>query len=166
MLGNMPEVFSGERENRRREAVMKKERDELYRQIGQLKVEIDWLKKDCFSSKDKRKMIDPKHATISIRRQYELQSLNRSTFYKRPEEVSKDDTRIMNAIDEVYMQRPFYSSRKLKKELLRRKGIHMNRKRVQRLMRLMDLEAICPSRIQVVETQSTRFIRICCETWR
>ena len=45
LLDNIPEVFSGERDSRRREAAMKKERDELYRQIGQLKVEVDWLKK-------------------------------------------------------------------------------------------------------------------------
>lgn len=89
-------------------------------------------------------MIEPKHAAISIRRQCELLSLNRSTFYKRPGKASRDDIRIMNVIDEIYTQRPFYGSRRLKKELLRRKNIHVNRKRVQRLMRLMGLEAIYP----------------------
>jgi len=34
-----------ERDQARQEASVQKERDELYRQIGQLKVEIDWLKK-------------------------------------------------------------------------------------------------------------------------
>lgn len=89
-------------------------------------------------------MIEPKHAVISIRRQCELLSLNRSVFYKRPKEASNDDILIMNAIDEIYMERPFYGSRRTAKELFRRKNIHVNRKRVQRLMRLMGLEAIYP----------------------
>ncbi len=45
LLENLPEVFSGERDQARQHAGIQKERDELYRQIGQLKVEIDWLKK-------------------------------------------------------------------------------------------------------------------------
>lgn len=45
LLENLPEVFSGERDQARQDAILQKERDELYRQIGQLKVEIDWLKK-------------------------------------------------------------------------------------------------------------------------
>ena len=45
LLENLPGVFSGERDQARQEATVQKERDELYRQIGQLKVEIDWLKK-------------------------------------------------------------------------------------------------------------------------
>jgi len=45
LLENLPGVFSGERDAARQDAVLQKERDELYRQIGQLKVEIDWLKK-------------------------------------------------------------------------------------------------------------------------
>lgn len=45
VLENLPEVFSGERNQAKQEAAVHKERDELYRQIGQLKVEIDWLKK-------------------------------------------------------------------------------------------------------------------------
>lgn len=45
MLENLPAIFSGERDQTRKRAEVQKERDELYRQIGQLKVEIDWLKK-------------------------------------------------------------------------------------------------------------------------
>ena len=45
LLENLPDVFSGERDQAKKRAVVQKERDELYRQIGQLKVELDWLKK-------------------------------------------------------------------------------------------------------------------------
>ncbi len=47
----------------------------------------------------------------------------------------------MRLIDEEYTRHPFYGSRKMA-AWLRSKGYPVNRKRVQRLMRLMGLEAI------------------------
>jgi len=46
----------------------------------------------------------------------------------------------MNAIDKIYTKYPFYGSRRIGD------GIKVNRKRVQRLMRIMGLEAIYPKR--------------------
>ena len=46
----------------------------------------------------------------------------------------------MRAIDEQYLRTPFYGSRKLAEVL------SVNRKRVQRLMRVMGIEAIYPKR--------------------
>jgi transposase len=43
LLETLPEVFGGKRE--RREAQCEDERDRLYRQIGELQVELEWLKK-------------------------------------------------------------------------------------------------------------------------
>ena len=42
-LANAEKAFEGESEEK--ENPVEKERDELYKQIGQMKVEIDWLKK-------------------------------------------------------------------------------------------------------------------------
>lgn len=42
-LGQLPEIFSNGRV--RRDAAQEELRDQLYQQIGQLKVELDWLKK-------------------------------------------------------------------------------------------------------------------------
>lgn len=47
----------------------------------------------------------------------------------------------MRIIDKIYMEWPFYGSRKMTKELVKY-GHEVNRKRVQRLMRLMGLEVI------------------------
>jgi len=49
----------------------------------------------------------------------------------------------MRLIDEQYTRTPFYGSRRLRAVLMRN-GHQINRKRVQRLMRLMGLEAIYP----------------------
>ena len=49
----------------------------------------------------------------------------------------------MRLIDREYTAHPFYGSRRMT-AWLRREGQEVNRKRVQRLMRLMGLEAIYP----------------------
>ena len=43
VLENIPEIFSNKREDSEKGA--EEIQDELYKQIGQLKVELDWLKK-------------------------------------------------------------------------------------------------------------------------
>jgi len=57
--------------------------------------------------------------------------------------VSADDLRLMRLIDEQYTACPFYGSRRMTAWLVRR-GEAVNRKRVQRLLRRMGLEALYP----------------------
>jgi putative transposase len=66
--------------------------------------------------------------------------LPRSTWYYRPAGESAENLALMRSIDEQYLRTPFYGSRKLAAVL------GANRKRVQRLMRLMGIEAIYPKR--------------------
>lgn len=73
-----------------------------------------------------------------MRRQCELLDLERSTFYYQPCTESAENLRWMRAIDRLYLQRPYFGSRRIADELA------INRKRAQRLMRLMGLEAIHP----------------------
>ena len=49
----------------------------------------------------------------------------------------------MRLIDEEYLKHPFYGTRRIR-NYLRQLGYDVNRKRVQRLMRLMGIEAIYP----------------------
>ena len=95
------------------------------------------------SAEDRRLLVESKHPDLSIRRQCELLGLNRSTFYYEPSGATPEDLRVMRLIDELYTAWPFYGSRKITEELTRR-GEEVNRKRVQRLMREMGLEAISP----------------------
>jgi putative transposase len=79
----------------------------------------------------------------SQRRQCALLSLHRSGLAYRPAPAAKGDLVLMRQIDELYLLRPFYGSRRMT-EALRRAGQEINRKRVQRLMREMGLEAMAP----------------------
>jgi putative transposase len=76
-----------------------------------------------------------------VRRQCELLELTRSSFYYEPAEADPEDTRLMEQIDRLHTESPFYGSRKLAVELSTPEA-PVNRKRVQRLMRLMGLEAL------------------------
>jgi putative transposase len=49
----------------------------------------------------------------------------------------------MNLIDEEYTRHPFYGSRKMV-VFLKQRGYEANRKRIQRLMREMGVQGICP----------------------
>ncbi|MCZ7567377.1 MAG: IS3 family transposase [Ardenticatenaceae bacterium] len=117
---------------------------ELYEQIGRLKMELEWLKKQLPPSTEARRaLIEPRHPNISIRRQCELLGLNRSTYSSEPAGESAFNLRLMRLIDEQYLKTPFYGWPKMTASL-RRQGYPVNHKRVQRLMRLMGLQAIYP----------------------
>jgi putative transposase len=70
-------------------------------------------------------------------------NLNRSTYYYKKKPVRPEDLKLMRLIDEQYLKTPSWGSRSIRNHL-RRLGYKINRKRVQRLMRLMGLEAIYP----------------------
>jgi putative transposase len=95
------------------------------------------------SAEDRRPLVEFEHPDLSIRRQCELLGLNRSTLYYEPTGATPEDLRLMRLIDEQYTACPFYGSRRMT-EWLTRRGEEVNRKRVQRLMRTMGLEAIYP----------------------
>jgi putative transposase len=80
---------------------------------------------------------------LSVRRQCELLGLSRSSLYYEPGGEAAEDLRLMRRIDEQYTARPFYGSRRMT-VWLNEQGEEVNRKRVQRLMRVMGLEAIYP----------------------
>lgn len=80
---------------------------------------------------------------MSVRRQCELLGLNRSSLYYEPTGETAEDLRLMRLIDGQYTAHPYYGSRRIMRWLIER-GEEVNRKRVQRLMRIMGLEAIYP----------------------
>lgn len=86
-------------------------------------------------------MIEPGHPQISLRRQCELVGLNRSSWYYRPAGESVLNLQLMRMIDEQYLRTPFYGVRKMTAHL-QRAGYEVNHKRVERLMRLMGLQAL------------------------
>lgn len=88
-------------------------------------------------------MIDRDDPKVSVRRQCELLRVSRSGLYYEPNPTSAEELAMMRRLDELHLKHPFYGSRKLA-DALRKEGEDANRKRIQRLMRLMGLEALAP----------------------
>jgi putative transposase len=80
---------------------------------------------------------------LSVRRQCQLLGINRSSLYYEPAGETPENLRLMRLIDEQYTACPFYGSRRMTAWLIEQ-GEEINRKRVQRLLRVMGLEAIYP----------------------
>jgi putative transposase len=87
--------------------------------------------------------IDPEVSGPSVRRQCELLGLHRSNLYYEPVPESVEDLRLMRLMDEEYLRHPFVGSRRMVLWLAKQKEV-VNRKKVQRLLRKMGLQAIAP----------------------
>jgi putative transposase len=91
----------------------------------------------------KQKLIEARNRKISVKRQCELIELNRSTYYynKRPKDFFNFE--LMKEIDKIYTVIPSYGSPRIT-NALQSMGYAVNHKRIERLMRLMGIAAICP----------------------
>jgi putative transposase len=90
-------------------------------------------------------MIEFQSPDISIVRQCKLLKISRTSAYSKPKGEKPENLKLMRLMDEQYLKTPTHESRSMV-TLLKKLGCEKNRKRIQRLMRLMGLEAICPKR--------------------
>lgn len=71
--------------------------------------------------------------------------VNRSSFYYQPKPINQFDLDLMQQIDKIYTDSPYYGYPKITAQL-KRNGLVVNHKKVARLMREMGLQAIIPKR--------------------
>ena len=95
------------------------------------------------SAPDRRAMVERPGVDLSVRRQCALLNLARSGVYRPKPVIGADDLALMRRIDELHLELPFYGSRRMTFEL-NKEGRGVNRKRVQRLLRVMGIEALVP----------------------
>ncbi len=119
-------------------------------------------------------MIESNNSALSIRKQCQMLSINRSVVYYKPNLAMPSvitaeattfgsdpiattslasDTELANQIHDLWMQMPFYGYRKITAELNRR-GYAVNHKRVARIMRQMNISAIYPKPRTSIKDQS------------
>ena len=92
---------------------------------------------------ERRAMVERPGESLSVRRQCALLNLARSGVFRRGPVTGAGDLALMRRIDELHLKWPFYGSRRMVFEL-NQAGHGINRKRVQRLMRVMGIEALVP----------------------
>ena len=90
-------------------------------------------------------LVDHDDPALPVAAQCRLLRVARSSLYYQPVPASADELAVMRRIDELHLEYPFYGSRRMA-VVLRDDGWAVNRKRAQRLMRLMGLEAIYQKR--------------------
>ena len=108
------------------------------------------------SRAERRALIEREDPTLPVMQQCRLLAVSRSSVYRRPAEVSKEDRAIMALIDRHYLARPYYGSRRMA-AWLTTQGHLVNRKRVQRLMGLVAVY----QRPNTSKRPTTRSTRIC-----
>ena len=89
-------------------------------------------------------MVDRKDP-LPVAHQCTLLDLPRSTFYHNPKPVTDEELGLMALIDRCHLKHPYYGSRRTR-DWLEDQGHTVNRKRIQRLMRVMGITALYPKR--------------------
>ena len=92
---------------------------------------------------ERLELLEPGEGAPPLSTQARLLGLNRSGLYYKPVEPPAEELVLKNRIDEMYTKWPFYGSRRITAEL-RRQGLVVNRKAIQRHMREMGIAGICP----------------------
>jgi len=94
----------------------------------------------------KKQLIDADNKQLTISKQSELLEFNRSSFYYRKvNKLSAEDYKIMNRIDEIFTEHPYYGTRRMM-SILNREGYNIGRKMVRRYYGIMGIIAIYPKR--------------------
>ena len=107
------------------------------------------LKKNLSKSSvanDRKTYMDPENQRLTVKRQAELLTVNRTSVYRKPMPKcwSDNDLWLMRRIDELYTDEPTWGYRMLTRVLRRETGWIVNRKKIRRLMRIMGIYTIFP----------------------
>ncbi|MCK5855196.1 MAG: IS3 family transposase, partial [Sulfurovaceae bacterium] len=127
--------------------VLKKDKDELAKKVGNLTIEKDFLEGKLVSlasSKERKTLLDTK-LNMSLNKQCKLLQINKSSLYynpKKPFSTSKE-TSFLDAINDIYSNFPSYGYRRITKQL-QRDGFNVGKKLVRKAMRYMGIEALYP----------------------
>ena len=111
VLKNFGNVFSTYLTETKKDGM---EEQNLYTQIGHLKVENDWLKKVAMISTEELKgMIGPSCSQLNLSTECQSLSVSKSSFYYSLTGESGENLAIMCQIDKQYFKTPFYGALRL-----------------------------------------------------
>ena len=125
LMAQVAELFADGRQRRPDQGT---DEEELYEQIGRLKMGDRMVEKKLPRSAEVMRLcIDPNHKHLSVPRQCQLVCLPRSSWYYQPVGESAGNLALMREIRRLYIKRPFFGTGKV------REHFGINRKRAQRL---------------------------------
>ena len=82
---------------------------------------------------------------LPVTQQCRLLDVSRSSVYYKPVPIAEKELALMRRIDEIHLKYPFLGIRRIR-DRLQREGYMINRKKVQRILRLMGITPLYPKR--------------------
>ena len=149
-LANAPLAFDNKREDNLREklAEERKEKAEYAKKVGQLTMQVDWLKKNLKKLSDLttrvnlvRNLSTTKELPVSTGAK--LLGINRTSVYYGGIPVSEEELECKAIIDHLHTDNPTWGARQMSAQLKLR-GYHVGRRKAGRCMREMDISPIYP----------------------
>lgn len=135
-------------EYKKKLATKEQEVNELHRQLGKRTAELEWAAKKLQSLdfEDKKNFIKSElKNNISVLRKCEILNFNRSSYYYDANYENSDKMVLLQEIDKIYTEIPFYGYRKVHRQLLEN-GYKIGINRVNDYMRELGLKVIYPSK--------------------
>jgi putative transposase len=147
-LANAFKVFESDnnaKENKEKLEKLTQENDALAKTLGRTTVERDWAvgKLQSLDLSERQDLVSSKLTTLSMTRQTKLLCINRTTLYYKPVPFSNINLKILNQIDEIYVDNPDYGYRMIHQQLLE-DGHNIGDDRVLKYMRLLGIQALYP----------------------
>jgi putative transposase len=108
----------------------------------------------------RREWINNGDDILSLNEQMDLSSVSKSAYYYSPVPETYENLLLMEEIDRIFTDHPYYGSRRMTAVLLKM-GHRVNRKRIIRLMDKIGIEAIYPRRNLSKANEEGKSIRTC-----
>ena len=149
-LNNASAVFDDKREENLKEKLVeeRKEKAEYAKKVGQLTMQVDWLKKNLKKFADLttrvnlvRNLLTTKELPASVGAS--LLDINRTSIYYKGSPVSDDELVCKEIIDHLHTDNPTWGARQMSAQLKAR-GYRVGRRKARRYMNEMDIHPIYP----------------------
>ena len=149
-LDNASVVFDDKREENLKEklAEERKEKSEYAKKVGQLTMQVDWLKKNLKKFGDlttrvnlAQNLLTTKELPVSVGAK--LLDINRTSIYYKGTPVSEGELACKEIIDHLHTDNPAWGARQMSAQLKAR-GYHVGRRKTRHYMNEMDIYPIYP----------------------
>ena len=149
-LANASLAFDNKREDNLREklAEERKEKSEYAKKVGQLTMQVDWLKKNLKKLSDLTTRVNlvrnlSTNKELPVSTGANLLGINRTSVYYGGIPVSEEELECKAVIDHLHTDNPTWGARQMSAQLKLR-GYQVGRRKAGRYMREMDITPIYP----------------------
>ena len=143
-------VFDDTREDNLKEklALERKEKAEYAKKVGQLTMQVDWLKKNLKKHLDLTTRVNLvqnllKTKELPVKTGAALLDINRTSVYYKGTPISQEELDCKSIIDRLHMDNPAWRARQLSAQLKKR-GYQVGRRKTRRYMNEMGIDPIYP----------------------